>query len=233
MLRDAEGEWVLCDFGSVTSTFRTYETSNEILMGEETIRRYTTPAYRAPEVRHVLPARVHVQCMHKPLTDRLSDLAWEAGVLTQLCCRCGTSTIGRGSTSRLTSGCDLQSCVLQCLCSPNVAQQQLPSLCVARAAHQSCKQVSAGCSLSPLTCVQALGCLLYYLLFSKLAFDPEAKLKILNGEFTVSGTRPPAFVALLRELLVTAPARRPGGACCDIAHSRTDLKTLCCLVSYL
>lgn len=50
MLRNAEGQWVLCDFGSVTSAFRTYETSNDIMMGEETIRRYTTPAYRAPEV---------------------------------------------------------------------------------------------------------------------------------------------------------------------------------------
>ena len=61
--------------------------------------------------------------------------------------------------------------------------------------------------------MQALGCLLYYLLFSKLAFNPDAKLQILNGEFTVAGNRPPALVALLRELLVVAPARRPGESC--------------------
>ena len=57
---------------------------------------------------------------------------------------------------------------------------------------------------------QALGCLLYYLMFNKLAFGPEAKLQILNGDFTVAGSRPPAFVALLRELLVTNPIKRPG-----------------------
>ena len=50
MLLATTGEWVLCDFGSVTSTFRQYETSNDIMMGEDVMRRYTTPAYRAPEV---------------------------------------------------------------------------------------------------------------------------------------------------------------------------------------
>ena len=67
-------------------------------------------------------------------------------------------------------------------------------------------------SEAAICCGQALGCLLYYLLFSKLAFNPEAKLQILNGEFTVAGNRPPAMVALLRELLVVSPARRPGKA---------------------
>ena len=55
LLKDAEGQWVLCDFGSVTSTFRAYETSNEIMMGEETIRRYTTPALQGARGGHAAP----------------------------------------------------------------------------------------------------------------------------------------------------------------------------------
>ena len=57
--------------------------------------------------------------------------------------------------------------------------------------------------------LQALGCLLYYLLFGKLAFQAEAKLQILNGDISVPPTRPPPLIALLRELLVVNPAGRP------------------------
>lgn len=44
------GTWVLCDFGSATSWAGCYEGSNEIMVAEENIRKYTTAAYRAPEV---------------------------------------------------------------------------------------------------------------------------------------------------------------------------------------
>ena len=57
--------------------------------------------------------------------------------------------------------------------------------------------------------LQALGCLLYYLLFGKLAFQAEAKLQILNGDISVPPSRPPPLIALLRELLVVNPAGRP------------------------
>ena len=79
-------------------------------------------------------------------------------------------------------------------------------------AEQTCHAVASanGADSTNFPTLQALGCLLYYLLFSKLAFNPDAKLQILNGEFTVAGNRPPAMVALLRELLVVPPARRPG-----------------------
>lgn len=50
LLLDSNQQWVLCDFGSVTSTFAKYESANEIMVGEDVMRRYTTPAYRAPEV---------------------------------------------------------------------------------------------------------------------------------------------------------------------------------------
>jgi AP2-associated kinase len=51
ILLHANGSWVLCDFGSTTNWSGTYQTTNDVMMGEETIRKYTTPAYRAPEVQ--------------------------------------------------------------------------------------------------------------------------------------------------------------------------------------
>ena len=57
--------------------------------------------------------------------------------------------------------------------------------------------------------MQALGCLLYYLMFGKLAFQAEAKLQILNGDVLIPPTRPPPLVALLKELLVVNPLQRP------------------------
>ena len=53
LLRDGNNQWVLCDFGSVTTSFVQYENANQIMMGEDVIRRYTTPSYRAPEVRQL------------------------------------------------------------------------------------------------------------------------------------------------------------------------------------
>ncbi len=51
MLKNGEGRWVICDFGSSTSRAQVYDTAAEIAAEEEVIRRTTTPAYRSPEVR--------------------------------------------------------------------------------------------------------------------------------------------------------------------------------------
>ena len=51
VLQHSRGDWVLCDFGSTTNKEAVYTSSDQVLMGEETIRKYTTPAYRAPEVQ--------------------------------------------------------------------------------------------------------------------------------------------------------------------------------------
>ena len=51
VLRHPSGRWVLCDFGSSSSTHGVYESARDIALEEEVVRRYTTPAYRAPEVR--------------------------------------------------------------------------------------------------------------------------------------------------------------------------------------
>lgn len=50
VLLHQQGHWVLCDFGSTTSFAGVYESTNAIMAAEEIIRKYTTPAYRAPEV---------------------------------------------------------------------------------------------------------------------------------------------------------------------------------------
>lgn len=68
--------------------------------------------------------------------------------------------------------------------------------------------------------LQALGCLLYYIMYGKLAFGAEAKLQILNGDFAAPATRPAPMLTLLRELLVTQPAKRPGTCICASRHDR-------------
>lgn len=55
VLLHQQGHWVLCDFGSTTTFAGVYESTNAIMAAEEIIRKYTTPAYRAPEVRICKP----------------------------------------------------------------------------------------------------------------------------------------------------------------------------------
>ncbi|GLI65494.1 hypothetical protein VaNZ11_009030 [Volvox africanus] len=50
VLKNGEGRWVICDFGSSTARAQVYDTPAEIAVEEENIRRTTTPAYRAPEM---------------------------------------------------------------------------------------------------------------------------------------------------------------------------------------
>jgi AP2-associated kinase len=48
----ADGTWVLCDFGSTRpgAFVAAAASPEEIVVEEDTIRKHTTPAYRAPEV---------------------------------------------------------------------------------------------------------------------------------------------------------------------------------------
>ncbi|PNW80569.1 hypothetical protein CHLRE_07g323100v5 [Chlamydomonas reinhardtii] len=50
VLKNGEGRWVICDFGSATSRAQVYDSSADIAAEEDVIRRTTTPAYRAPEM---------------------------------------------------------------------------------------------------------------------------------------------------------------------------------------
>ncbi|KAK9816438.1 hypothetical protein WJX72_000236 [[Myrmecia] bisecta] len=115
------GQWVLCDFGSTTSSCGIYESSDAVMVAEEAIRKHTTPAYRAPEL-------------------------WDLY-----------------SRERIDTKVD----------------------------------------------IWALGCLLYFLAYGKLPFAGEAKLQILNGDFSLPESRAPAIRQLIRSLLVTRPADRP------------------------
>lgn len=123
VLLHQQGHWVLCDFGSTTTFAGVYESTNAIMAAEEIIRKYTTPAYRAPE---------------------MYDLY---------------------SRERIDTKAD----------------------------------------------VWALGCLLYYLAFGKLAFVGEAKLQVLNGDVSLPPRpqRPQPMKDLIRLMLTVQPADRP------------------------
>lgn len=53
ILRRDTGEWVLCDFGSATSSARKFENAAHSQEEEDYLSKKTTPAYRAPEVINV------------------------------------------------------------------------------------------------------------------------------------------------------------------------------------
>eukprot|EP00983_Pelagomonas_calceolata_P102603 1158826-Pelagomonas_calceolata.AAC.5 len=59
------------------------------------------------------------------------------------------------------------------------------------------------------THTQALGVLLYVLVYGKLPFDGESKLSILFGKYTLPPGKPPVLVGLIKDLLVTDPEQRP------------------------
>lgn len=50
LLLGPDGLWKLCDFGSTSTNHKRFEKAEEMGIEEDNIRKYTTPAYRAPEV---------------------------------------------------------------------------------------------------------------------------------------------------------------------------------------
>ncbi|KAH1211083.1 putative serine/threonine-protein kinase [Glycine max] len=50
LLLGSDGLWKLCDFGSTSTNHKRFEKPEEMGIEEDNIRKYTTPAYRAPEV---------------------------------------------------------------------------------------------------------------------------------------------------------------------------------------
>lgn len=57
--------------------------------------------------------------------------------------------------------------------------------------------------------VQALGVLLYVLVFGKLPFDGDSKLSILFGKYSLPPGKPAVLVDLIKDMLVTDPEQRP------------------------
>lgn len=74
VLLGPKGCWVLCDFGSACARHGVMESARDIALEEEVVRRYTTPAYRAPEL-YDLFAREYIG----PPVD-----IWALGVLLYL-----------------------------------------------------------------------------------------------------------------------------------------------------
>ncbi|KAL1205740.1 CBL-interacting protein kinase 22 [Cardamine amara subsp. amara] len=50
LLLSSDGQWKLCDFGSVSTNHKIFERAEEMGIEEDNIRKYTTPTYRAPEM---------------------------------------------------------------------------------------------------------------------------------------------------------------------------------------
>ncbi|CAN8247730.1 unnamed protein product [Cochlearia groenlandica] len=50
LLLSSDGQWKLCDFGSVSTNHKIFERPEEMGIEEDNIRKYTTPGYRAPEM---------------------------------------------------------------------------------------------------------------------------------------------------------------------------------------
>ncbi|KAL2491480.1 Protein kinase superfamily protein [Abeliophyllum distichum] len=50
LLLGSDGLWKLCDFGSTSTNHKCFEKPEEMGIEEDNIRKYTTPAYRAPEM---------------------------------------------------------------------------------------------------------------------------------------------------------------------------------------
>ncbi|VVB07358.1 unnamed protein product [Arabis nemorensis] len=50
LLLSSDGQWKLCDFGSVSTNHKIFERAEEMGIEEDNIRKHTTPAYRAPEM---------------------------------------------------------------------------------------------------------------------------------------------------------------------------------------
>ncbi|KAK9129024.1 hypothetical protein Syun_017821 [Stephania yunnanensis] len=65
LLLGADGSWKLCDFGSISTNHKRFERPEEMGIEEDNIRKYTTPAYRAPEMwdlfrREVISEKVDI-----------------------------------------------------------------------------------------------------------------------------------------------------------------------------
>lgn len=50
LLLGSDGQWKLCDFGSISTNHQRFEKAAEMGVEEDIIRKHTTPAYRAPEM---------------------------------------------------------------------------------------------------------------------------------------------------------------------------------------
>ncbi|KAH0925548.1 hypothetical protein HID58_017804, partial [Brassica napus] len=65
LLLSSDGQWKLCDFGSVSTNHKVFERAEEMGIEEDNIRKHTTPGYRAPEMwdlfrREVISEKVDI-----------------------------------------------------------------------------------------------------------------------------------------------------------------------------
>jgi AP2-associated kinase len=56
VLLGLDGAWKICDFGSTSTNHKCFNKPEEMGIEEDVIRKHTTPAYRAPEVKEQMSA---------------------------------------------------------------------------------------------------------------------------------------------------------------------------------
>lgn len=134
------------------SATQTYTASGDIALMEEEVRKNTTPAYRAPEVRGRY--------------DHRGDL----------------TRVVRGTHCHTPS-------------SPFSFFAQMWDLF---------SRDFIGLKVD----VWALGCLCFFLCFGRLPFDGDAKLQILNGQYSIPEHAPGSLKRLLRGMLTVDVGRR-------------------------
>ena len=217
MLLGPAGRWVLCDFGSASARQGVLETAGEIALEEEVVRRYTTPAYRAPEVR-------------TPLAVHMLPLSIASSVLQS------ANVSERQSRSMLSPAC----------AATNLPPPPRPAPPAPPRPRLQLYDLYAREYVGPAVDIWALGVLTYLLAFGRLPFEGEAKLQVLNGRYAMPppptegaaapAPRPPGLLALIRDMLAVSPAARPDihqvCCCCTRSTSRPLLgASLPCLRS--
>ncbi len=104
ILLHMNGLWVLCDFGSSTARARVYESADAIMVEEDNIRKYTTPAYRAPEVTmtpaYMTHAAVYAACFIVNTTKSTRTAGFKTPLVThftQCCCHADVGLVCPGT----------------------------------------------------------------------------------------------------------------------------------------